>query len=92
MSVFAWTLMLLLFLILMLVIRNEVAGRIQFEAIDKVFDGSPGWEARKEIYERRSYDGILFDLTCWTAKQAHPELFAQIEGTKKRPPASATPK
>lgn len=62
-------------IMILLAVRNEVAFRIRMKANDIIFSRSD-WEAVLARYRAdKSYNQVMFDLTCWTAKQAYPWLF-----------------
>lgn len=76
--------LILLCLTVLLLVRNHVTYRIRLRAgeiVDQmcreaIQAGRP-WERLWALYDARSYDGIMFDLTCWTVRQAYPGLIEQ---------------
>jgi hypothetical protein len=63
--------------------RNVWAFRIQMKALavvsikarEAIDNGDRDWERFYRRYHERSYEGVLFDLTAWTPRQAYPWLY-----------------
>ena len=74
-----------------LLVRNQVAYRIQIKcaeriselAMQRIAEGEPWMDLYKK-YEELSYNQIMFNLTVWTPAQARPWLFDKVTSTSTR--------
>jgi hypothetical protein len=77
-----WISITVLALSILTLVRNTVTYKITMETLDRVKELSKiaikenrPWEPYYAMFYERSYYGVMFDLTSWTAKQAYPRLF-----------------